>query len=114
MIIQRVEHNQRRTRLQVHVCEGPFERARGLLFRHRLDAGSAYLLRPCRAVHTFGMTYAIDVLFCTPRGVVLGIVRNLPPWRVVRDLDAHAVWELPGGAAWNLGISVGDRLVPCA
>jgi uncharacterized protein len=113
MIVQRVEHNRHRTRLLVHVCEGSLERARGLLFRRRIAEDAAFLLRPCRAVHTFGMTYPIDVLFCTPRGVVLEIVRELRPWRVARAFDAHAVWELPAGAARRLGIRVGDRLQAC-
>jgi uncharacterized membrane protein (UPF0127 family) len=113
MMVQRVEHNRRRTRLQVHICENLLERARGLLFRRRIDQDTAFLLRPCRAIHTFGMSYSIDVLFCTPAGVVLEIVAELAPWQVARATDAHAVWELPAGAVRRLGIRVGDQLQPC-
>ena len=55
MIVHRVEHNRRRLRVLVHVCETRRERARGLLLRRRPDAQTAYLLAPCAAVHTFGM-----------------------------------------------------------
>lgn len=114
MIVQRVEHNRHRLRLLVHVCENSLERARGLLFRRRIQADTAFLLRPCRAIHTFGMAYPIDVVFCDSRGEVLDIVRKLPPWQVARAFDAQAVWELPAGAALALGLRIGDRLQPCA
>ncbi|MEO7774212.1 MAG: DUF192 domain-containing protein [Steroidobacteraceae bacterium] len=112
-MIQRVEHNRHRIRLQVCICESLLERARGLLFRRRLDHETAFLLRPCKAVHTFGLTYPIDVLFCDSNGVVVEIVHELPPWQMVRAEDADAVWEFTTGVARKLGIRVGDRLRPC-
>ena len=113
MIIHRVEHNRRRLRVQVHVCQTRGERARGLLLRRRPDAHTAYLLAPCSAVHTFGMTYPIDVLFCDPDGRVLEVVEDLKPWRVVRNVFAESVWEMRSGAARLLGIQPGDRIKPC-
>ncbi len=73
MMICRVEHNRRRLRMQVHVCESRFERGRGLLARRRPDHETAFLLRDCRAVHTVGLTYAIDVVFCDARGRIVRI-----------------------------------------
>lgn len=113
MIVHRVEHNRRRLRLLVHVCQTRGERARGLLLRRRPDGHTAYLLAPCSAVHTFGMTYPIDVLFCDPQGWVLEIVEHVKPWRMVRNGLAGSVWELRAGAASSLGIKPGDRISPC-
>jgi uncharacterized protein len=114
MIICRVEHNRRRLRMQVHVCESRLERGRGLLLRPRPDMHTAFLLRNCRAVHTIGMTYPLDVLFCDASGRILRIVHGLGPCRVVRESRARQVWELCAGATSHWGWRVGDAVQPCA
>jgi uncharacterized protein len=114
MMVCRVQHNMRRLRMQVHVCESRFERGRGLLLRPRPDMSTAFLLRNCRAVHTIGMTYPIDILFCDASGRILRIVHSLGPCRVVRDSRARQVWELCAGAATHWGWRVADAVQPCA
>ena len=113
MIVHRVEHNRRRLRDLVHVCETRRERARGLLLRRRPDAQTAYLLAPCAAIHTFGMVYPIDVVFCDGAGQILRLVEGLRPCRFARDAQAREVWELRAGAIRALGLQPGDRLNPC-
>jgi uncharacterized protein len=113
MIIQRVEHNRRRLAMHVHVCESRIERGRGLLFRRCPDQRTAFLLQRCSSVHTIGMTYAIDIVFCNDTGRILRIVRNLRPFRVVRHPDAVQVWEVAPGVAAKWGWRVGDEIGPC-
>lgn len=113
MIICRVEHNRRRLRMQVHVCESRVERGRGLLLRACPDMHTAYLLPDCRAVHTIGMGYALDVLFCDSSGRILRIVSGLRPCRMVRERRARQVWELRAGAVSHWGWQVGDAITPC-
>jgi uncharacterized membrane protein (UPF0127 family) len=110
MIKQRVELNHRRLALLVDVCETPFERARGLLFRRRLRNTEALLIPWCHAVHTVGLWYALDLAFCSPDGIVMSIVRGLAPWHFARDGKAASVWELPAGGADALALKEGDRL----
>jgi uncharacterized protein len=113
MIIFRVEHNRRRLRMQVHVCESRFERGRGLLLRPRPDPETAFLLRNCRAVHTVGLTYPIDVLFCDPGGRILRIEPALRPCRFARESRASQVWEMDAGGAQRWELRVGDEIQPC-
>jgi uncharacterized membrane protein (UPF0127 family) len=113
MMIFRVEHNRRRLSMQVHVCETRFERGRGLLLHPRPDVHTAFLLRNCRAVHTIGMSYPLDVLFCDGTGRILRIVPRLRPCRVAREHRARQVWELGAGAAEHWGWRVGDAILPC-
>lgn len=113
MIIFRVAHNRRRLRMQVAVCESRLERGRGLLFRRRLAADAALLLRNCRAVHTVGLTYPIDVLFCDAGGRILRIEPRLAPCRFARESRAAQVWELDGGMAEQWGWRIGDEIRPC-
>jgi len=113
MIVHRVEHNRRRLPMQVHVCESRLERGRGLLLRRCPDQRTAYLLRNCSAVHTVGMAYPLDVVFCDAGGHILDIVRGLRPFRYARHISACMVWEMQAGAVDIWGWQVGDEIAPC-
>lgn len=113
MIIHRVEHNHRRLRMQVHVCQNRYERGRGLLLRKPLDAETAWLLQDCSAVHTIGILYCLDLLFCDGEGRILRIDEGVAPCRIARERRACQVWELRAGVARRWGWRVGDRIRPC-
>ena len=113
MIVQRVELNRRRLRMLVHVCETFWERARGLLLRPAPDAETAYLIAPCSRIHTFGMVFAIDVVFCDADDRVVAVVERLGPWRFAGHDAARRVWELPAGSVHRLALRLGDRITPC-
>lgn len=110
MITLRLEVNHRRRGVLVGVCESELERARGLLFRRRLREHEALRIPRCRAVHTVGLWYPIDVVFCALDGTILNIVPRLAPFRSAVQLAAVEVWELPSGGAERLGLQPGDRL----
>lgn len=109
----RLEHNDRRLHGLVSACTGAGERARGLLGRHPLEWGAAWLFSPCSQIHTFGMHYAIDVLFCDAGWRVLDLLDELGPWRIAGHRHACATWELPAGSIRRLGLRLGDRVRPC-
>lgn len=76
-------------------------RLAGLQFRARLAAGQGLLLVPCASVHTMCMRFAIDVVWLDRQGRVLGVRRELRPWRMaVAPRGTHAVLELPPDTAW--------------
>lgn len=113
MIVHRVEHNRRRLRVLVHVCETFGERARGLLLRARPGPETAYLLSPCARIHTFGMHFPIDVVFCDEHERIVDVVEALRPWRIASCAAARHVWELSSGSVQALGLRRGDRFNPC-
>jgi len=76
-----------------------WQRLRGLLGGPPLARGEALWLDPCRAVHTAGMRYAIDVAFVDGRGRVVRVVRGLRPWRCAWCLRARSAVELRAGQA---------------
>ena len=85
-------------------------RLRGLLFTSALPAGCGLLLRPCGSVHSFGMRYAIDVIYLDARGEVLA-VETLRPWRAGMFVRGCAqVLELPRGTAEKAGLWPGCRV----
>jgi hypothetical protein len=61
----------------------------------------------CSAVHTFGMSEPIDVVFVDAAGRVLRVISRLPPWRFVRECEAYGVFEFRAGLAAPLGIDPG-------
>jgi uncharacterized membrane protein (UPF0127 family) len=96
--------------LALQVCTGPVERARGLLGRSEPRLGTALWIRPCRAVHTCGMRYPIDVAFVDDRGLVLDAHEGVRPFRVRVRRDAASVLELRSGECRRLGLRAGERL----
>ncbi|MDP9069357.1 MAG: DUF192 domain-containing protein [Actinomycetota bacterium] len=85
-------------------------RLRGLIGT-TLEQGEGLLLMPCKQVHTLGMRYAIDVIFCDRDWVVVEVVRHMKPRRVGPVVwRARCAIELPEGAADQ--VKRGDRLVP--
>jgi uncharacterized membrane protein (UPF0127 family) len=68
-------------------------RARGLLNPAVCKRGEVLLLTPCKSIHTFGMTDAIDVAFVDRQGRVLEAMRGLPPNRLRYCKGAACVLE---------------------
>lgn len=84
---------------RVWIASGRRDRMRGLLGRDELPRGELLLLEPCGAIHTFGMRFALDVLFLDRDWRVVGIRRALRPGRMAwggprarRTLEADAGW----------------------
>ena len=85
-------------------------RRQGLLQRDFLPDGSALIIAPCSAVHTFFMRFAIDVAFVAKDGRVLKLRRDVRPWRIAAAWRAFAVVELPVGALDRADTRTGDML----
>ena len=64
-------------------------------------AGEGLLIPRCRGVHTFGMRFAIDVVFLDRARAPISVRRAVPRNRFVADHRAAAVLELP--ARWGGG-----------
>jgi uncharacterized protein len=85
-------------------------RRTGLLEHDSLPDGSALIIAPCQAIHTFSMRLSIDVAFVSRDGTVLKVRHTVPPWRIAVSLRAFAVIELPAGALKACDTKRGDRL----
>ena len=96
--------------LDVDVAATRATRRRGLLGRASLGATEGLLLTPCKAVHTVGMRFPIDVIFIDRDGRAVRIVRSLAPWRMAMSARAKAVIELAAGTAAAADIQIGDML----
>lgn len=65
---------------------------------------------PCRAVHTFGMKFRIDVVFFSESGEVLAVFENVRPCRLCFCWRAKGVIEAATGWTRRERVSRGDRI----
>jgi uncharacterized protein len=87
-----------------------FPRLLGLLVRPMLDRGEALWLDPCGSVHTWGMAYAIDVIFLDAAHTVLQVRSCMRPWRLaLAPRGTRSVLELVPGSTQG-ALAVGDVL----
>jgi uncharacterized membrane protein (UPF0127 family) len=56
-------------------------------------------LSPCRSIHTFGMRFALDLIWLDRDGRVVRVDVDVPPRRLKTCLRARSVIETRGGAS---------------
>jgi uncharacterized membrane protein (UPF0127 family) len=77
------------------IAVGLRARLLGLSHLDREGAGGGLLIPRCSSVHTFGMRFALDLVFLDGEGRPISFRRAVPPRRVVWDRRASSVLELP-------------------
>jgi trehalose synthase len=80
---------------EVPVADGVRARLLGLAGLDRDEAGPGLLIPRCRSVHTFGMRFALDLVFLDAEGRPRSVRTGVGPRRVAFDRRASAVLELP-------------------
>ena len=94
---------------RVGLADSWWTRLRGLIGRPALESDEGLLIKPCRGVHMWGMTYPIDVAFLDRENEVVALYRDLAPGARTRwHGSARAALELPGGKLAETGTEVGD------
>lgn len=78
---------------RVSVLASAASRMRGLMRRECAGQGAYVVLAPCRDIHTYGMTCAIDVAFVDAAGMVVAAYRNVAPRKRLRHGQACLVAE---------------------
>lgn len=86
------------------------KRRTGLLKHARLAPGEGLWIVPCEAVHSFGMKFAIDVLFLDRSKKIRKARPNMIPRRMSICFPAHSVLELPAGTIASTLTQSGDQL----
>jgi uncharacterized protein len=83
---------------RVPVAVTLLSRLLGLALLRPGRAGEGLLIPRCRSVHTFGMRFAIDVVFLDRGRAPIAVRRAVPRNRIVGERRAAAVLELPAVA----------------
>jgi uncharacterized membrane protein (UPF0127 family) len=93
------------------VAEKFLARTKGLIGCKHLPEGCALWIPHCNAVHTFFMSFTIDLIFLDRRMIVRKTISRLRPWRLTLPAwGATSVIELRGGFLDKHPIAVGEQL----
>ena len=99
---------------RIQLADRWWQRLRGLSGRAELAEGQGLLLRPCKAVHMYGMRLPLDVAFLDAAGCVVAVYPGLAPGRRTGwHRAAVEALELPSGTLERTGTRPGDTLA-CA
>ena len=109
MALTNTRHNQVVARTVLTAFDSA-SRRQGLLRHDFLPEGSALIIAPSNAIHTFSMRFVIDVAFVSRDGRVRKVRRHMPPRRIAAAWRAFAVVELPAGALDRTDTRPGDVL----
>ncbi|VAW19923.1 hypothetical protein MNBD_BACTEROID05-1229, partial [hydrothermal vent metagenome] len=83
----------------------------GLLNRQSLGEGEALIITQCNSIHMFFMRFAIDCIFVDVNDCVVGLVKNIKPWRLSAIyFKAKFVIETPVGVIEKTKSALGDTL----
>lgn len=83
----------------VYLATTRVARARGLAHLDLLDPAAGLCIPACRSVHTFGMRFALDLVWLDGHGDVVRMDRGVPPRRVRACWSAVSVVEVAAGQA---------------
>ena len=87
-----------------------WRKTRGLLGRRGMGGGEGLVVPRCRCVHTFFMKFSIGLIFVDDDNTVMSVRREVKPWRIAVERDAHGVIECRAGSPALERVKPGDRL----
>jgi uncharacterized membrane protein (UPF0127 family) len=88
--------------VRVAVADRPSARLAGLAGLRALPPLTGLLIPDCRSIHTYGMRFALDLIWLTGDGSILDVTGAVPPGRVVSLRHASAVAEAHAGSGARL------------
>jgi uncharacterized membrane protein (UPF0127 family) len=94
--------------LTVHVARSYRERRRGLAKMAPLPDDHALHILKCNSVHTFGMRFALDLVWLARDGRVLRVDRDVAPRRMTWCLRARSVVETCAGQGNRFADALAD------
>ncbi|MGA9782238.1 MAG: DUF192 domain-containing protein, partial [Terracidiphilus sp.] len=110
--LMRVVNQTRQTEIggRIAVADYGPRRRKGLLGRNGLDEGEGLWIVPCESVHTFGMRFAIDLIYLDRSRRVVKVRHSVGPARISGSLRAHSILELRPGTVAATGTEPGDQI----
>ena len=95
---------------KVYIADTFRSRRKGVLGRPALDPDEALVIARCGQVHTFGVPYELDVVFCDHDMRVLHVETLAPGRMSKRVARSRLCVELLGGRAAACGVVAGAVL----
>jgi len=97
---------------QAEKADTPWSRLKGLLGRHAILPEEGLIITDCRSIHMMFMRFPIDVVFVDRYHMVIGVVKNIKPFRLSPYfLRASYVVEMYPGRIEKSLTQIGDQLL---
>ncbi|NLJ56321.1 MAG: DUF192 domain-containing protein [Firmicutes bacterium] len=94
---------------EVEIADTFLRRLQGLWGRKSLPPGQGLVIKPCRAVHTVGLYFPIDIAFVNRENRICCLKDVFPPWKVSPVIrPARYVVEAPAGTFKQTQTKEGD------
>ena len=88
-----------------------FKRLVGLSNKKEMKESEGCWLMPCNQIHTYGMSFPIDVLFLSKDGEILEMQLNFAPQKISKCVrNADSVLELCANRAEIKSLKIGDKI----
>lgn len=111
MALRLSDSSQRTLITNLDVAKTFWSRARGLIGRKNLNADQGLWFPKCNSVHTFFMSFTIDLVFLDRNLKVVRTVQGVRPSRLVMPVwRADSVIELQEGFLTQYPLKVGEQL----
>jgi uncharacterized protein len=95
--------------MRIRIAKTFWQRALGLIGRIRLDKNEGLYFPRARAIHTFGMLCAIDVVYLDATGLIIATHGSIKPFRFSSCREARSLCELSQGRVGELGLEIGQK-----
>ena len=83
----------------------------GLLGKKKLEQGEGLLLRPCRQIHTWFMSFEIDVIFLNKNGQIMALIAGMKPGLASPKVKhCSQVLEMVAGSIARYDLHIGTVL----
>lgn len=93
------------------VAEGIFQRIFGMIGAKNAKQNWGLLIPECRRVHSFFMSFPLDIIFCSGDETIVGIVESLKPWSLSPKFPtASYAIELPEQSIAQFTLQIGDKI----
>lgn len=86
------------------------ERLRGLTIYQKHPDQLSFVLLNCKLVHTFGMSYNLDLIFIDRNYRIIELYEDVAPCKIQGAYYASHTIELDAGSIRKLKISKGDLI----
>lgn len=105
------KNNQKTLATSLKKAKSFLERAKGLIGTKTIPNDWALWIPFCKSIHTFFMSFPIDVVFVDKQLRVVSIFYNVPPRRLLfGGFKSHSVFEMKGLSLNHNKIKKGDQL----
>lgn len=101
---------------EVTLCDTPWKRTRGLMFRASLQKDEAFIFtfpQPRKVwIHMLFVFFPIDMIFLNDRGKIVHLIESARPFqlRIVPPVPISALIELPENTIATTSMEAGDIL----